>query len=1041
VFKRLIFTLATAGCLISLAALYSLAMKPVVVIPPRQQPQVQRTEYTEAKRPAENVRVAATYVPSQKWATESKYMLRAEQAFVYTQAWRREESSDKRVQFEPFAMVWVSTDKNGVEQAVSVISESAQLEFASAFDEKNQNPGRVVGAVLNGKVYISGPDGLMVAGHDFIFNEASLSLDTTNPVRFKYQSNFGTAEQMRIKLIPAEGLPGLDRPHIYGVESIRLIGGEKTVHLIFHLPQGKEVRPVSVRCGELEYAVATNTAVLNTDIRVWTGPENQYDWLYCDTLTMQFVPKKADPAENKEVAEQPPSEDPSRENDYQKLETNLEFSWLEAVANVDQIKVVKVHSHTYGVDARMTRLAYDAESQVLSMSSEDPRKDVSIVRNGSELKAPEIEAHLRTADANPLEKLFCFGKGELIYVDEKSGRVAFVANWEKQLSKTLDAETNLDLIQLDQKAQFRQPDRVSGLGADLVKIWLVPFTFGTPDPGTEKQKETRTPELEPKRMLAVGDVAFLSPQLLIKQTDELDIRFDEEPAAPATTDVRNPRTSLEPSGLTMVNRVEAYRQPFQAAAPLQPATGRRTRQVGFASIPALPEKALSRSSPAQADEAPQLITILAKRIGVRLQRLAGQRDPTVKEVHADGRVLITQERKHGEQPMRIEGDRVDVKADRDKREVVHVHGSPALIRDRGFEIEGKNIHLDRGSNRAWVNGTGELKLLIPSETKIPGVEANSQKKLRVRWNESMDFNGLAATFLGHVEAKLGHGTMHCEQMIVELAKRISFQSDSPETKPALHTVHCLDNVRFENSTYVDKKVIDIYRGRVGEFKLDYVTGDVVAQGPGEIHAWQRQQKSEGVAARDAIQANRPISVEVTVLDYTGIQFEGRLKGHFDGQSNGHPTRQRATIDDRVQVVHGPVRWPNEFIDPDHLPSGSGTIRCDQLQFVNYPISERSPVEYREFVGTGNAEIEGQADDRNFTASADEISYDGSKNVYVLRAHGRQTARLTVVGSAPVPNGTGARRSVKAQEAGRRITFNPETRALHVEHATDAQGAQ
>ena len=392
-------------------------------------------------------------------------------------------------------------------------------------------------------------------------------------------------------------------------------------------------------------------------------------------------------------------------------------------------------------------------------------------------------------------------------------------------------------------------------------------------------------------------------------------------------------------------------------------------------------------------------------------------------------MTITQERKRGEKPMRLEGDHVDVQIESEKQDVSHVLGNPALIRDRGFEIEGKNIHLDRGANRAWVNGAGELNLLIPAETKIPGMDANTQRKLRVHWDESMDFNGLDAKFLGGVKATLGHGTMHCEQMVVKLAKRISFQAESVDTKPALHSVHCQEKVSFENSTRLDNKLIDIYRGRVSEFNVNYTTGDVLAQGPGEIHAWRRQKKNGAIEPHDAIQANRPIPVEVTAWDYIGVQFEGKLKGRFDGQVAGHATHQRATIDDRVEVIHGPVKLPPEKIDPDDLPSRAGTIRCDQLQFVNHLVSERSPIEYRELVGHGNTEIEGQVDGQRFTASADEISYDGSKGLYMLRAHGKQNARLTGVGAGNV--------------TGRRIEFNPDPklRILKVDRAIEGQGSQ
>jgi len=990
-FNRLVLTFATAVSLIGLYALYSVAMDRVVVIaiPPQQTVD----EFRDAERPAENVRVAATYIPARRWAyaTESKYMLHVDQAFVYTDSWSRDESSGKHIKFIPFAMVWVSTNKQGQEQAVSIVCESAQLEFAAAFDEWNQTPGRVVGAVLNGAVEISGPDGLAINGHHFIFSESGLSLLTTNPVSFRYQSHRGSAARMSMKLLAAEGLPGMDRPHVFGVESIRLIAGYPSdpknpfqyVKLKAQLPD--DSKPVNVQCAnDLEYSVDTNTAVFTKDVRVWHGKEKAYNSLNCETLTMQFIPKKA---ATEETAEAEPENPPTAEKsvEYQKLERNLEFSWLEAVGAPG--KKVQIHSDVQKMTAYLTRLTYNAESRVLTMSSEGPRDNVQIRRERSELLAPKIEAQF--GEKNSLETLICRGPGELKLVDEKTGRLAFQATWQKQLTKRTDDATRLDLVELESGAQFLLRDRLTGLGAELIKVWLVPtassgnMMFGAPATTSDESKAPETPE--PKRLLAQNEVVLKSPEMLIERTNELDIQFVDSP----------PDGSLGPP-------IEI---PYE----------------GNTKSPAIPQMAANKSAVP--------IVVSADRIGVQLRRAAGSTQPaSLSEGHFEGKVRVTQIRKKGERPLSLEGDRVDLQNEADKQEVVHLHGRPAIIRDRGYEIEGKDIFLDRGANRAWVSTSGTLKLPVPPETIIPGLDSNANRDLRIRWDESMNFDGLDAKFLGRVEAKLGMGTMRCEQMVVQLTERISFQSESFDTTPSVNTIHCHENVKFENSTYLDKKVIDTYRGHVSEFVLNLAKGEVTAQGPGFVQAWQRQQKKDStLAAHDAIQANRPIAVEVAVWDYTRAQFEGKLKGSFDGQATGRTTRRRATVDDRVEVIHGPVEQPLEELNPDKLPSRAGTIRCDQLQLVNHLATEKNAKEYRELVGLGNAEVEGQVRGRWFTASADEISFDGSTNQYVMRAHGNHLVRLAGDGI----NGPPAKR----------VRFNPDTRKLDINGAAEGAGSE
>ena len=311
-------------------------------------------------------------------------------------------------------------------------------------------------------------------------------------------------------------------------------------------------------------------------------------------------------------------------NDFQKIERNLEFSWLEAEG-----ERVIVRSKLYGVVARMTRLTYNADTQMLSMGSDQSENDVTVVRNRSELSAPEIEAHLSFGEPNPLRSLFCFGKGELTYADEETGRPAFVAKWQKKLSKKLDEETNLDLIELDEHAVFGQPDRKTGLAADLIRIWLVPLAFGLPSSKGDVDEDEKIPEPEPKRLLAQGDVAFISPQMKIEKTKELDIRFDEEVEKPLASVSQKSRSQLQPAGLssaprdrqsrnrpTAIRAVAVEREFLKTREP-------KARPVGFANIPAIPDGALGPPVDIPTATSPEPFLVFANRIGVRLRRVLG----------------------------------------------------------------------------------------------------------------------------------------------------------------------------------------------------------------------------------------------------------------------------------------------------------------------------------------------------------------------------------------------------------------------------------
>ena len=1011
--SRLLLTIAIAISLTGLYALYSVAMQTVIAVPVRSEEPAEDENYREAERPAENVRVATTHLPNRDWAAQSKYMLRAEQAFVYTEHWEPVQDNNKLIRFDQFAMIWISIDKEGNEQAVSIVSDHALLEFALAFDERAPNPGRVVRAVLEGDVEISGPDGLSVIGHNFIFDESELNLFTVNPVSFRFQSHCGSASRMTMKLIPAEGLPGKDRPHVYGIESIQLIANPSLprnphVYLEAQMPQGDEFKPVKVKCsGDLEYTVLTHTAVLSTDVIVWTGIKDKEDILECHRLTMQFTPKKrlqSDPsAEVKEKSEQ----EKRREKEFQHVETDLEFSWLLAESQFEaqgrRGPLVKIISREQKISASMGRLAYDAQTRSISMScnelkpnSTERTPNVHVKINRSELKVPAIEVELQesTGEQISLKSLVCLGAGELFYVDEKTGKNLFKATWERQFSKTTDPETNLDLIELEDNAQFRQPDHYTALGADLIKIWLVPFNLASSVSQKGPASELKQPE--PKRLLAVNRVGFLSPQLHIERTNELDIQFEEP-------DVAMNSNGVQPIGFTSISTENSV-----WPAVTNPDSANRSRPSGkTANTPTNP------------------IVVSADRIGIRLRQIPGQQNPDVVAVNSDGKVSISLERLPGQKPTTLDGDRVRMSKPSENHEVIDVYGSPAVISDQKFKIEGREIHFNRGENRAKVKGAGLLQIPIPKDARIPGLEGATNRDLNVRWDESMTFDGLKSDFIGRVEAKLGLASMKCEQMKLCLMDRIEFQAASANTKPSIRGIECYEKVKFENATRVDKILVDKYRGEVAEFAWDQSTGIITAQGPGEIQVWRRQNVGKSqFSQRDTIQANRPIPVQIPEWDYTQIQFEGKLNGQIDGDLNGPSDRQVARIEDRVKVTHGPVRSPNDEVNPDDLPSKSGTIHCDQLEFVNHVASPRNPLEYRQLTGSGNAEIEGQVDGRRFTASAHEISFNGLNGLYVLRGTDKQNANLTEIGSGSIP--------------GRRIEFNPATKLLKVERATGGQ---
>lgn len=1029
---RLLFTIATVACLLGTYAVYAVALRPFVVIPEVPEKPVNLAEHGMAHRPAENVRVAQTHLSELSWASKSQYMMRSGQTFIYTQEFKHT-AGENQIKFSPFAMIWLQKDKDGKESAVSLVSDSATLRFASGFDGMNPNPGRVVGAVLNGEVQLKGSDGLAIEGRQFVFDESAPSLISTNPVKFQYASHVGYGRNLNVKLIPAEGPPGNDRPHVYGVRTIRLGSGSnpetkklEPVQLDIRMPQQGQQKLVKVRCnGDLEYDVAAHTALFSQSVRAHSMTSSTgYDSLDCDKLWLHFVPAPS------EVAATAPPDDgrPVEKPPYQQVETNLIFNRM-----IAEGQTVKIVSTERNLRATMARLVYSAAERRLQLTH--PR-EVYITQRGSTLAVPEVDVHMR--EDNWPEEVLCRGAGQMEMIRPETNERAFVASWAGllKLTKSAPEVSGLDLIQIQQQASFRQPRQHTGLLAEMIQLWLA----NSIDNPSDKDKPAagpgeKVPDPQPKRLVAERNVVLISPQLEAK-TGELDVKFEEGAITQQTSGVS--RDGLQLVGLELPVAQTTAREPrvpLQRPQPKQkvPLRDRAVQPVNHST--AVPGRdslgppidiplttggaATGRSRPANVKQrSDEPLEVIADRIAVLMRRIEGRTDPELVEVETQGKVRILQRRANGEAPLTAEGDKLRLQNRGLQREIVHLFGQPAHLRDRGLHVEGREVHLDRAANRVWVKGSGLLQLPVPPGTELESLgQTANDPDLDVWWDESMEFDGKTAKFIGKVRAELGRSRMRCEQMNVGLSSRLSFTETKMDQQPELGTIHCQEDVTFDSSAYEGNKLVQVQRGKVAEFTIDRLSGGSFAQGPGQILVWQRRDKN-AQGERDVSRANRPITAGAAAeWTFTRVDFKGRMLGKIHEQSS--------TFYDSVLIVHGDVDRPGDTIDADHLTKEAGSMRCDQLEFTHHSKGPGQPKDYQQLVGKGNTRIEGFG----FYANASEISYDGAKGLYMLRSHGNQSAMI-----AQDNNGR------RHEASGRRIEFIPATKTVKVDWATGASGS-
>lgn len=942
--RRLLLTIGTATALCGVYALYSQVMRPLIpAAPPQPQPVAMVLE-NEATRPIENVRIAETYLAAQQpWTTSARYLLRSAQgAFLYTNDWQPE-GKEGRIRLSPFAMAWVSINKEtGLEEAVTVVSESASLKFSGTFDLMSADAGRVIGAALEGRTRITGPNGLLFDGRNFHFSESSSSLWSESPVTFTYAGNKGNANRFQADLIPQSGPPDRDRPHIFGVRTVRLI---QNVQMDLQLKQKDGPLALKLRCaGNFEYDVPKQTATYNDKVVASRETaKEEFDWIECDKLTALFGDPQSSPADL-----EPSVPTAGASPAYQKLNQTWKFRRLQAerltpttnTVGGKKVPTFQLHSMQNKLRASFRQLIYDAEQMVLVLRDDD---GVKVVQAQTQMQAPEIVVQL--AAGQKLAGALCRGEGWINFRDSKTSAVLFAADWKQHLRHVANAVDGLDLIELLNTASFRQPNQNSALGAESIRVWTTPLalagalvtTTASPPKPAAKEKAKKL-DVELRRIEALQDVVMVSPQLE-GRCQKLEAVLDN----------------------TVTPRVAK-----PGASPLQGLKPDRDRAADGQ----------------EADDFP--VVVAADSIRLRLVPTTAAH-PDVAEVWTDGQVSLSQQHDGGRAPLSIRGDHVHLQNQGGNDQIADITGAPATVRENGVFLEAGSIHLDRADNRMSVQGKGLLQL--PVKTDLEGKPLPVAQPLEVTWKQRMSFDGRVADFRGDARAEFGERRIQCERMEVELTERLSFSEGLPKSgksadpQAQLASVHCYDDVKFQDFTRDGANLVGIQNADVWEMHIDRVSGEITAQGPGRMQMWQRGQGHRAqIATPQSARANTPTQVDATEWEYTFVKFDGQMTGNLH--------RRYSSFRDRCEIIHGPVKHPHDVIDRDHMPKAGGLLRCKELEVMQAAGTdvERGKIQ---LVGKGDADLEGYG----FFATADQISYDEAKKSYSLRGIGKNLARL------------------------------------------------
>ncbi len=1024
-----------SSLLTTLYAAYSLWITPVFT-QAKPRPSVASQPETLPSNLAENVAWAKKYLQPYPWTLEQGYQFRTPQAYIYTQSWEHLEGGEQ-IRFTPFALIWRQQGDDIDREPIRVVSQSAVVQFEHAFEISDPNPGRVISGYLEGAVDILGADGLVITGRNFTFSEASQSIWTDHSVDLVQGPNRGHADGMDIKLVTNPIDQNQSSSAIAGIREIKFRRGVE-LDMLTDVQNPTSGIPLRIRCrGSLVYDVAGAVAMFDENVVVNRGlPNGDQDILRCETLKLFFVAPQGEEPESPEKIEPKSQHIPLVTG----IDSKLTLERIEAT-EAENVKLQLV-SQANGLKAWMTHLQYHLIERVITLTDSD---DVVVVnqtdeRNQRENRLRSSEIELQHDENQNIIAARCRGAGKMWHRNLATEQVELAAQWKKQLRMFPDRLSGLRVLELEGEAVIKQPHRQVGLAAEKIRAWVredftsrpqaessaipdnelasqdplldtppdalsAPETFPADESPSSSDAAGRMQKLNEQvqidRVLALTNVAIVSPRLT-GEGDRLEVLFedDDDVAEAAQLGAGLDVKLSAPADAHASKRSRRQLVSTAQTVPPKSASDKRTAKhlrspdsheghVRLTDEPVAAEHSaiIQTSSEKKSNASSQQILsrplfLRAERIRVHVRRGMHDQPDTMSQIFTSGEVLVKQPSdQENADELEMTGATLSVINSGPDQEILHVEGQPAQIRRGQMVIEGGNISIDRRQNQSVVDGTG--RLLLPVKNGIDGKSTARPGRLEVRWDERMNFDGLEARFYGLVQAHLDHNIMHCQEMRVHLNEKISFTDpkSGDRSEPAVERVHCLDGVDVESSEYEGSQLLSIRRAHFWEFSLNQTTGETHAMGPGFMTIWERGKgKRAALTPSTVVLANRATQADAANWEYTRVDFYGK--------SVGNVKRNNTKFTDRVEVAYGPVQHPLETVDPDHLGEDGGWLRCQELQ-VAHVQGEDDDSTHIELLGKGNAELEG----RTFHGMADQISFDESKGLYMLRSLGQHKATL------------------------------------------------
>lgn len=941
------------------------------------------------------------------------------------------------VELKPCSMVFLSTDGSGSEEdrkrraLVLRAPDGALLRFDSKIDLRQAKIGKLIGGELLGEVHIVGgqrlpgpEDDLMIRTRDVMLSETDIS--TPHLLEYRIGTHRGQGRGVAIEL---------DNVEIAGKKELR---GIKTLTLqeqvFLHLesqgnddlfpgntssktPAGvaanaaKSKTPIEIRCsGPFTFDMIQNVAVFRRAVDVSRRrPNVEADQITADQLKVFFAAKESQ-------ATAPASG--FFKNSPQLTSKNLQPTRIEVVG-----EPAVVRAPTNNLQARAQMIEHDLATRAVRLRDADE----AIVRQAeNEIRTAEMQF---TPDTDGRYGTFVAeGRGRILGASPDDPEQVFQAEWKKRLH--FRKHEGQHVLTIEGAARVEASGRGS-LSAEQIHLWLkqaaVPLE---PMPQVGERLDQPTTELIADRVLALGDVkiesrgmngntarlegwfeyaavgpgmhqAFFHPQptlVALAAVGAESLAFPPE-GAESLPQAGDSTTRSQLSGADMLRRavplhvaVEGDSAAIGSDGGPHSSTTPRT-PADFAAIPPI----AGTTQFSQGDAAKQyhlqgdlmrlLIHVVEKKMHVREATVESNVRLTELPV---GKLPLAQ-------PLLITGDSLQLSQPAEGSSFVTVTGAPAYVEARGMTMSGGKLTLDRPNDQTNIVAVpGQGLMTLPIDRDLQGRQTASSEILHLTWQGQLQFDGQTAHFERGIEARTSNQLLRTDRLDVTFSEQLAL-GHSSQPQPDVRRIDCFDGVFLESRTVEQGTLRGLERLNARTLSLDRPTGDVVAEGPGDVTSVRvgTRRRSEadatnhpdGTAGVPAIPIGLGLSIGQSG-DLTAINY---LQTTFQRGMAGNEIRHEMNFYNQVRVVYGPVPDWNTVVDPDHPETWAREtvlIKCDQLQ-VTAVKEPGSPSDEYNLVAAGNTLVEGAA----YTARAPRVTYAQGKGLVVIEGDARTPAEL------------------------------------------------